>query len=202
MKADDPKVIAARVKQIAIDYPNLDYLFCFQSENLKHDDAGDARAVWRKIFDGFYNGLKKTMPGLRLAVAGWGIRPQDVTSLPNDVICAPISDYSDACESGSVYGNREYWGCPWLERDFNSSVYYYPYGMDLSNTIKAWQNRAPNMKGFYALTWRITDAIKPKIWYLSRAPWDEKMNLKTAKFFTASLQKNNTVQMLLQKLLL
>ena len=52
----------------------------------------------------------------------------------------PISAYSDSCENGAIYGNREYWGCPWLERDGGSSEYYYPYNMHLSNTIKAWQN--------------------------------------------------------------
>ncbi|MDR3713288.1 MAG: carbohydrate-binding protein [Puia sp.] len=177
MSPEDPKVVEARVKQIETDYPALDYLLCFQSEGLGDPAAVKERAIWRKIFDGFYSGLKKTMPGLRLAVAGWGIRAEDVASLPPDVICAPISYYSDGCESGSVYGNREYWGCPWLERDFNSSVYYYPYNMNLSNTIKAWQERAPNMKGFYALTWRITDAVKARIGFLSRAPWDTKNEL-------------------------
>ncbi|MDR3716738.1 MAG: carbohydrate-binding protein [Puia sp.] len=170
---DDPRVVAARVKQLSDDYPNLDYLLCFQSEGLSDPAADKERHTWRRIFDGFYNGLKKTCPKLRLAVAGWGIRPEDVATLPADVICAPISHYSDGCENGSVYGNREYWGCPWLERDFNSSVYYYPYHMDISNTIEAWKDRAPNMKGFYALTWRLTDAVEAKVWYLARAPWDK-----------------------------
>lgn len=181
LNPDDPKVIAARVKQIETDYKDLDYLFCFQSESLGQEGAVKERKEWRSIFDGFYNGLKKTLPKLRFAVAGWGIRAQDVATLPEDVICAPISYYSDACESGAAFGAREYWGCPWLQRDFNSSVYYYPYNMDISNTIKAWNNRAPNMKGFYALTWVITDAIKPKLWFMSRAAWDSKNEFNSAE---------------------
>jgi hypothetical protein len=181
MDPQDPKVIAARVKQIETDYRNLDYLLCFQSEGLSDPAAVNERKIWRNIFDGFYNGLKKSMPGLRLAVAGWGIRAVDVATLPEDVICAPISHYSDGCENGSEFGKREYWGCPWLERDFNSSIYYYPYNMDISNTIRAWQDRAPNMKGFYALTWRITDAIKPKAWFMSRAAWDNKNELNSSE---------------------
>lgn len=177
----DPRVITARVNQLQTDYPDLDYLLCFQSESLREDTAVQQRKTWRAIFDGFYTTLKKSMPALRLAVAGWGIRAVDVATLPPDVICAPISFYSDGCESGSVYGTREYWGCPWLERDFNSSVYYYPYNMDLSNTIKAWQSRAPNMKGFYALTWRLTDAVKAKVWFMSRAPWDDKNELNNSE---------------------
>ena len=53
-----------------------------------------------------------------------------------------------------------------------SSQYYYPYNIHLSNTIKAYQQRAANMKGFYCLTWRLTDAIDPKISYIAKAPWD------------------------------
>ena len=33
-KADDPEIVAARVDQIASDYPDLDYLLCFQSEGI------------------------------------------------------------------------------------------------------------------------------------------------------------------------
>ncbi len=169
-KADDPAVVAARVDQIASDYPDLDYLLCFQSEGIeKIPKEWDA---WRRIFTGFYQGLKARSPGTRLAVAGWGLNPVSIAQFPQDVICAPISAYSDSCESGAIYGKREYWGCPWLERDGGSSEYYYPYNMHLSHTIKAWQNRAPNMKGFYCLTWRLTDAIDPKMSYMAKAPWD------------------------------
>jgi len=180
---DDPKVMAARVKQIETDYPNLDYLLCFQSESLTDEtpEAEKMRQRWRKIFDAFYVGLKKSMPHLRLAVSGWGLRKEDVGSLPTDVICAPISKYSDAFEDGQIYTNYEYWGCPWMERDIYSSVYYYPYNMHLSNTIKAWQQRAPNMSGFYTLTWRITDAIQPKLWFMARAPWDTKNELNSGE---------------------
>ncbi len=177
---DDPRVIAARVMQIENDYPALDYLLCFQSESLTHDGADKERAQWRRIFDAFYHGLKKSCPKLRLAVAGWGLRGEDVASLPKDVICAPISKYSDAFEDGKLYKDHEYWGCPWLERDFYSSVYYYPYNMHLSNTIRAWQQRSPNMKGFYSLTWRITDAVKAKMEFMARAPWDDQQQLNNA----------------------
>ncbi|HEU4554123.1 MAG TPA: carbohydrate-binding protein [Chitinophaga sp.] len=179
LEPDDPKVVEARVKQITTDYPDLDYLLCFQSEGIAKDK--EKWQKWRTIFDGFYNGLKQASPHTRIAVAGWGLEPENTATLPEDVICAPISYYSDGFENGSIYGKREYWGCPWLERDFNSSVYYYPYNMDLSNTIKAWKERAPNMKGFYSLTWRITDAVKAKMWYMSRAPWDDKQELKDAE---------------------
>jgi len=179
MESDDSAVIDARVKQITTDYPNLDYLLCFQSEGIAKDK--DKWQKWRRIFDGFYDGLKKATPNTRVAVSGWGLEPENTATLPKDVICAPISYYSDGFEDGKIYDQREYWGCPWLERDFNSSVYYYPYNMNLSNTIKAWQDRAPNMKGFYSLTWRITDAVKAKMWYMSRAPWDDKNELKDAK---------------------
>lgn len=170
-KADDPEVVSSRVGQIIADYPNLDYLLCFQSEGIPGNK--ERRRVWRVIFDGFYGAIKERAPQIRLAVAGWGISAGDVTDLPPDVICAPISAYSDGCENGAIYGQREYWGCPWLERDGGSSEYYYPYNLHLANTIKAWQSRAANLRGFYCLTWRLTDAIDPKMAYIANAPWDD-----------------------------
>ena len=169
IKADDPQLVSARVGQVIADYPDLDYLLCFQSESIFTDKA--RYRVWHNVFDGFYQAIKERAPQIRVAVAGWGINAEDVASLPPDVICAPISKYSAGCENGAIYGNREYWGCPWLERDGGSSEYYYPYNLNLSETIQAWQSRAPNMKGFYCLTWRLTDAIDPKMSYIAKVPW-------------------------------
>lgn len=179
LPADDPAVIKARATQLATDYPNLDYLLCFQSEEINKVVRG--REKWRGIFDQFHTLLHRQAPGIRLAVSGWGIDPKDVETLPADVICAPIAPYSAKFESGAVYGKREYWGCPWLERDMQSSEYYYPYNIDLSDTVKAWQGRAPNMTGFYCLTWRLADAVSPKVGYIARAPWDDKGTLKDAE---------------------
>ncbi len=176
--SDDPKVIDAQVYEVTTNYPGLDYLLCFQSEGIA--SKTDLWNKWRRVFDGFYAGMKARSPNTRLAVAGWGISPVNTATLPADVICAPISAYSDGCETGAIYGDREYWGCPWLERDFNSSEYYYPYNMNLSNTIAAWNNRAPNMKGFYCLTWRLTDAIDPKMSFMSKAAWND-MTKTTSK---------------------
>ncbi len=176
---DHPEVIEARIEQITTHYPDLDYLICFQ-----HEASGarpEAKKIWRNSFDQFYSGIKKRSPNTKLAVAGWGLKANDVKDLPDDVICAPISAYSAGFESGKIYGDREYWGCPWLERDFRSSQYYYPYNIHLSDTIKAWQSRASNLKGLYCLTWRIADAIDPKMSYIARAPWDLEGKYKSSR---------------------
>ena len=173
---DDPAVIEARIRQVTQDYPQLDYLMCFFAEG----EDPVRRAKWRIIFDGMYAYAKKHAPQIKVAVSGWGLPPKDVATLPKDVVCAPIAAYSDKCETGAVYGNREYWGCPWLERDFVSSEYYYPYNLHLSNTVQAWGERAANMKGFICLTWRLTDAISPKLGFIARAPWDTQGELKDA----------------------
>ncbi len=170
LTADDPRVVAARVQQITTDYPDLDYLICYQVENFETASV----EAWRKTFDRVYSQMKQQAPNIHIAVSGWGLTAQQVASLPSDVICAPIAPYSDTFENGAIYGDREYWGCPWLERDGFSSEYYYPYNIHLSNTIQAWQNRAPNLNGFFALTWRLTDAIDPKLYYIAAAPWDDK----------------------------
>ncbi len=180
-ESDDPKVIAAQVQEVTSNYPDLDYLLCFQSEGIAANT--ELWKKWRRVFDGFYAGMKTKSPKTRLAVAGWGINPKNTATLPSDVICAPISAYSDGCETGAIYGDREYWGCPWLERDFNSSEYYYPYNMNLSNTIKAWNSRAPNMKGFYCLTWRLTDAIDPKMSFMSKAPWNDMTHIASKDIY-------------------
>jgi len=167
VSASDTDVIKARIEQIATDYPNLDYLICFQSETMGSDST-----AWQKMFMGWYNGLKATNPKLKFAVSGWGLKPESIQSLPPDVICAPIAPYSAKWPDGSQYGEREYWACPWLERDMASSEYYYPYNIHLSDTISCYQSlRTSNTKGLYCLTWRITDAIDPKLWYIANAPW-------------------------------
>ena len=171
IRADDPQLVSSRVGQVISDYPDLDYLLCFQSESIFQDKA--RYKVWHDVFDGFYKAIKARAPQIRVAVAGWGINAEDVASLPPDVICAPISKYSAGCENGAIYGTREYWGCPWLERDGGSSEYYYPYNLNLLETIEAWKARAPNMKGFYCLTWRLTDAIDPKMSYIAKVAWSD-----------------------------
>ncbi len=187
-ESDNPEVIKSQVNEIASNYPDLDYLLCFQSENIA--SKTELWKKWRRVFDGFYAGMKTKSPNTRLAVAGWGIDPKNTATLPADVICAPISAYSDGCETGAIYGDREYWGCPWLERDFNSSEYYYPYNMHLTNTIKAWNNRAPNMKGFYCLTWRLTDAIDPKMSFMSKAAWNDMSKVTSRDIYRAYAAKN------------
>jgi hypothetical protein len=177
--ADDPAVVKARLDQVLEDYPDLDYLILFISENILTQP--DKVALWRKTFDAMYAYLKSRPHTIQVAVAGWGLSKEMVEGLPTDVIIAPISKYSDKFEDGSIYGNREFWGCPWLERDFFSSEYYYPYNMHLSNTIAAWQARSKNMTGFYTLTWRLTDAIDPKMSFIAKAPWDSKNLLNTSK---------------------
>lgn len=175
---DDPKVIKARMQQVLRDYPKLDYLILFISEMI--NEQPEKLQQWRRIFDGMYAQIKQAN-GPRIAVAGWGLSAAIANSLPPDVIAAPISSYSDGFEPGAIYGEREYWGCPWMERDFFSSEYYYPYNMHLQNTVQAWQQRSPNMKGLYTLSWRLTDAVDPKISFIAKAPWDVQQKLSSAQ---------------------
>lgn len=168
--ADDPALIRARVDQLAGDYPALDYLVCFQSENVAK--TRDFHSQWQKIFLAFYEQMKQRIPHCQLAVSGWGLEGGVIRALPPDVICAPIAAYSDEFENGAAYSRREFWGVPWLERDQTSSQYYYPYNMHLWKTMAAVQHRSTNMSGLVALTWRLGDAIDPKLCYISRAAWD------------------------------
>lgn len=188
VSADERGVIAAQTAQLAKQYPYLDYLFCFQSEGSKDSIF---YAKWQRFFDGFYEDMKRLSPSTHIVVSGWGMTAESVARLPKDVICAPISYYSAAFEPGNIYGEREYWGCPWLERDWSSSQYYYPYNVDLSETIHAYEKASENMKGFYALTWRLTDAVSPKMWYISKAPWYEAEELNSSEKVYGDYAKTN-----------
>ncbi|TWT82480.1 Carbohydrate binding module (family 6) [Planctomycetes bacterium CA13] len=169
--ATNAELVQSRIDQITSHYPELDYLLCFQSE--KHSAwSSDEYKQWREIFDQIYDGVKAKSPKTRLAVSGWGLQPEPVASLPEDVICAPIARYGASFENGEIYGDREYWGCPWLEVDGGCSQHYYPYGTHLSTTIASYKKRVPNMTGLYCLTWRLSDAIEPKLSYIAKAPWD------------------------------
>ena len=174
---DNEDVINARIDQIINDYPHLDYILFYRSEIAGHE-AGDK---WEKVFYKFYERLKKEAPQIKMAVSGWGMDPINVEKLPEDVICAPIAPYSASFETGKVYGNREYWGCPWLERDFNSSVHYYPYNINLSDTIKSYSDSDSNMTGFMCLTWRNADAVDAKMSYIAKAPWYSKNKYSSSK---------------------
>ncbi|MHB1000614.1 MAG: alpha-glucuronidase family glycosyl hydrolase [Armatimonadota bacterium] len=174
---NNPEVVKARMDQIINDYPDLDYLLCFRSEII----AIEGQNVWQDVFDMVYKRIKTDAPNIRLAISGWGLAADHVKHLPADVIAAPIAPYSAGFENGDIYPGREYWGCPWLERDFNSSVHYYPYNMHLSDTIKGYANRAANMTGFTCLTWRLTDAVDAKMSYIAKAPWDLQDKLDTSR---------------------
>ncbi len=178
-EASDMEIIKARVDQNTSDYPNLDYLLCFQSEGSRRGGE-EFYKKWRKMIMTWYNLFKEKSPNTRLCVSGWGLDPESIAELPEDIICAPIAGYSDKFQDGSIFGDREYWGCPWMEKDGNGSQHYYPYGTHLSNTIEAYQNRSDNTKGMYCLTWRLTDAIEPKISYIAKAPWHSEEKYKTS----------------------
>ncbi|MHB1455958.1 MAG: alpha-glucuronidase family glycosyl hydrolase [Armatimonadota bacterium] len=186
-KPNNPDVVKARIDQIINDYSNLDYLLCYRSEII----ASESQDIWQEIFDLFYKRFKAEAPKTRLAISGWGLSAVHVAHLPEDVIAAPIAPYSASFEDGSIYAGHEYWGCPWLERDFNSSVHYYPYNMHLSDTIKAYAKRAPNMTGFMCLTWRLTDAVDAKMSYIAKAPWDTLNKLDSSRTMYYDYAKKN-----------
>lgn len=175
--ADDFSVVDARIHQITTDYSGLDYLLLYRSEN-----SPDFR-VWNRAFYRTYNALKEKAPNIRIAVSGWGLDPDTVIGLPADVIAAPISGHSvnDRIPDGSIYGEREFWGCPWSERDYNDSIHFAPYRTLLSNTVGDYQRRSRNMKGLMTLTWRVSDGVDAKLSYIAEAPWDKENSLASSR---------------------
>ena len=149
------------------NYSNLDYVLMYEGE------WGGAKG----FNTGFYEALKKNTK-IKMGLSGWGLKG-DLSGLPADLIAAPIAPYSAGFVSGAQYLNREYWGCPWMERDGDrnllkktaSSEHWYPYNINLSTTISGYKNSTKNMTGFQTLTWRISDAISPKLSWVAKAPW-------------------------------
>ena len=177
--AHDPAFVQARVDQLIRDYPDLDYFVAFCAEGIPQ--FKDTAPEWNRTICYIRDEFKKRAPGIKLAIAGWGQRSEYIDGLPEDVIVAPIAPYKAAAQDGAIAGKREFWACPWMEKDNDDSMFYMPYRVLLSATVNAWQKRSANTNGLYALTWRNTDAIDAKFWYLARAPWDAQNKMKTAR---------------------
>lgn len=178
-EAKDPGVLKARTDQIMKDYKDLDVLLLYMSETI--GNSASALNYWKECFDGFYSAMKEGQPETQLAISGWGVRADIAAYVPDDVIVAPIADYSAGFVNGkNTYGeNKEFWGGPWMERDFDSSVYFYPYKMGLDQTIASYQENKDSMQGMFTLTWRLTDGVDAKISYVAKAPWDREERYNT-----------------------
>lgn len=178
-QANDPGILKARTDQIMGDYQNLDVLLLYLSENVGQSE--ETLNYWKQCFTGFYDAMREGQPDTQLAISGWGVRQDIANWVPDDVIVAPIANYDSAFVDGEeVYGsNKEYWGGPWAERDFDSSVYFYPFNMGLDRTITSYQQNKDTMAGMFTLTWRLTDGVDAKISYIAKAPWDREEKYTT-----------------------
>ena len=180
VSADAPGLPELQAETVMANYEDLDTLILYISEMIVSDPAALSR--WRDCFDRMYETVRAKRPDMQIAVSGWGISEEIARSLPDDVVIAPISNYSAGFVNGSeAYPGKEYWGGPWVERDFDSSVYYYPYNMELSDTVKAYQENKDTMQGLFTLTWRLSDAVDPKIMYIAKAPWDSEEKYQSAE---------------------
>lgn len=179
----------AQAKAVMEHYDNLDVLLLFTSEypNLP---------LWKDCYDRIYKTVKEAGSSMQLAVSGWGVNSEIANYVADDVIVAPISYYESGMVDGvETYGeDKEYWGGPWMERDFNSSVYFYPYrmGLDLCSvntsdsvtspgTIPSYQANKDTMAGLFTLSWRLTDGVDAKMMYIAKAPWDLEEKYKTGR---------------------
>ncbi len=176
--ADDSVLMDARIDQLIKDYPHLDYLLCYRNETFEGEEQ---KILWHKNLDRIYERFKAGASQTRIGVSGWGLDGAAVEDLQEDIICAPIARYGPTMESGSIYGQREYWGCPWVEND-GEVPYFNPSGKwgRLSATVIAYKIHDANMRGFTTLTWRLTDAMDPKLSYIAKAPWDLDQKYKTS----------------------
>lgn len=153
-------------------YPDLDALVYYRHEGTQSPPFVQA------IYDFF----RQRTPEMDHVLTGWGeLSDGNLKDVPTNVVAGPFTAYADKFENGSRYGQRAYWAGPWLEEDNKGDMHYMPWSKDLANTIDCYHQRATNMTGLVALTWRLTDAIDPRLFYIAAAPWDSENKLATSR---------------------
>ena len=169
LKPDEQKEVC---ESILAWYPDLDYIVYYRHEGTQ------APPFVRSVYDLF----RQQVPGMGHVLTGWGeLGDANLKDVPADVVAGPFTAYSDKFESGARYGQRAYWAGPWLEEDNKGDMHYMPWSKNLANTIDCYKQRAANMTGLVTLTWRLTDAIDPRLYYIAAAPWDLGNNLTTSR---------------------
>jgi len=169
LKPDEQKEVCT---SILAWYPDLDCLVYYRHEGTQ------SPPFVRSIYDFF----RQRAPKMGHVLTGWGeLADANIKEVPADVVAGPFTAYSDKFENGSRYGQRAYWAGPWLEEDNKGDMHYMPWSKNLANTIDCYNQRAANMAGLVALTWRLTDAIDPRIDYIAAAPWDSENKLITSR---------------------
>jgi len=153
-------------------YPDLDYLVYYRHEGTKEPP----------FVQSMYTFFRQRAPKMGHVLTGWGeLSDSNLKDVPADVVAGPFTAYSDKFENGSRYGRREYWAGPWLEEDNKGDMHYMPWSKNLANTISSYAQHATNMNGLVTLTWRLTDVIDPRLFYIAAAPWDSANRLTTSR---------------------
>ena len=80
IRADEPQLVSARVGQVITDYPDLDYLLCFQSESIFADKA--RYKIWHNVFDGFYKAIVSIAGEPSVLEKVWIDSKERLTGLP------------------------------------------------------------------------------------------------------------------------
>lgn len=184
--ANAPGLPEAQAKAVLENYEELDTLILYISESVGTN--AQWLATWKDCFERMYKTIRAERPDMQIAVSGWGVSHEIANYIygefgATDVVIAPISNYSAGFVTGKYYYgiDKEYWGGPWVERDFDSSVYFYPFKMELSDTINAYQQNKDSMSGMFTLSWRLTDGVDAKMAYIAKAPWDLDEKYTTAE---------------------
>ena len=169
LKPDEQKEMC---ESILAWYPDLDYLVYYRHE-------GTRSPPFVPSINDFF---RQRAPNMGHVLTGWGeLSEGDLRDVAGDVVAGPFTAYSDRFENGLRYGQRDYWAGPWLEEDNKGDMHYMPWSKDLAATIGSYNKRAANMTGLVALTWRLTDAIDPRLFYIAAAPWDLESKLTTSR---------------------
>ncbi len=125
----------------------------------------------------------------QIVLSGYGLTGQIELSaeLKADIIAAPTT-YADSDTSsefisetipdGEIFSEyKEFWGVPAIDTP-DSNMLFSTYGIDFQRMIDSYQanyyNENSNFKGIVANTWRLADVNDVKIFYLTKAAFNQR----------------------------
>ncbi len=168
-------LIEARLGQLLEAYPEVDYVWLWEDEQMNWDSRRRGEPLSVTPFVQAHDFLRRHAPQKKLVLSGWGGVARHFDSfhkrLPMDIVFTCLSDslgWDPVNEVFSRLEGRERWPIPWLEDDpsmWLPQFRVHQFERDL--------NRASEFgcQGVLGIHWRHR-IVDPTAGYLARAGWD------------------------------
>ncbi|MFN7993128.1 MAG: hypothetical protein U0Q18_05985 [Bryobacteraceae bacterium] len=169
------RMLEARLGQLLEAYPDLDYVWLWEDENMNWESRKSGIPLSPTPFLQAYDFLRRNAPGKKMILSGWGgvVRHFEYfhRKLPQDVVFTSLNDSLGWDPVNEAYGKlegRERWPIPWLEDDPGMWLPQYHVHRTQRDVELA---ASMGCQGMLGIHWRhrIMDATAG---YLARAAWD------------------------------